>query len=96
MRINTAVGVHLGSKTGRTPGKKLGYSQVANPLYLAHKGTYPLDHALRSIARNISMNIIRSIRPEPYIDRRGRVIGNWLALRDVLGGKISPEKILTL
>ncbi|GAA07985.1 putative glycosyl transferase [Acetobacter tropicalis NBRC 101654] len=96
VRINTAVGVHLGSKTGRTPGKKLGYSQVANPLYLAHKGTYPLDHALRSIARNMTMNIIRSIRPEPYIDRRGRVIGNWLALRDVLGGKISPEKILTL
>lgn len=96
VRINTARGVHMGSKTGRTPGRKLGYSQVINPIYLAHKGTYPLDHALRSIARNMGMNIFRSIRPEPYIDRRGRVIGNWLAVRDILAGKISPEKILSM
>ena len=88
--------MHLGSKLGRTPGRKLGYSQVANPLYLARKGSYPLDHALRSIARNMAMNTLRSLWSEPYIDRRGRVVGNWLGLRDALLGRIAPEKILSM
>ncbi|MCW4591227.1 glycosyltransferase [Gluconacetobacter entanii] len=96
VRVNGAKGIHLGSKSGRTPGRRLGYSQVANPLYLSRKGTFPLDHALRSIGRNMAMNAIRSLWPEPYIDRRGRIIGNWLALRDALLGRISPEKMLTL
>ncbi|MBO1325144.1 glycosyltransferase [Acetobacter sp. TBRC 12305] len=94
--VNGAKGVHLGSKLGRTPGRKLGYSQVANPLYLARKGSYPLDHALRSIARNIAMNTLRSLWSEPYIDRRGRVVGNWLGLRDAVLGRIAPENILSM
>lgn len=32
-------GVHRGSKRGRTPGTRLGYSQMANPFYLVRKGT---------------------------------------------------------
>lgn len=96
VRVNGAKGIHLGSKSGRTPGRKLGYSQVANPLYLSRKGTFPLDHALRSIGRNMAINAIRSLWPEPYIDRRGRIIGNWLAIRDAILGRISPEKMLTL
>lgn len=96
VRVNGAKGVHLGSKLGRTPGRRLGYSQVANPLYLSRKGTFPLDHALRSIGRNIAMNAVRSLWSEPYIDRRGRIVGNWLALRDAVRGRISPENILTL
>ncbi|POF62412.1 glycosyl transferase family 1 [Novacetimonas maltaceti] len=96
VRVNGAKGIHLGSKSGRTPGRRLGYSQVANPLYLSRKGTFPLDHALRSIGRNMAMNALRSLWPEPYIDRRGRIIGNWLALRDAMSGRVSPEKMLTL
>lgn len=96
VRVNGAKGIHLGSKLGRTPGRRLGYSQVANPLYLSRKGTFPLDHALRSIGRNIAMNAVRSLWSEPYIDRRGRIVGNWLALRDAVRGRIRPENILTL
>ena len=96
VRVNGAKGIHLGSKSGRTPGRRLGYSQVANPLYLSRKGTFPLDHALRSIGRNMAMNALRSLWPEPYIDRRGRIVGNWLAVRDAVLGRISPEKMLTL
>ena len=33
-------GVHLGVKRGRTSGVKLGYSQIANPLYMLRKGTF--------------------------------------------------------
>ena len=33
-------GVHLGVKRGRTSGVKLGYSQIANPLYMLEKGHF--------------------------------------------------------
>jgi hypothetical protein len=33
-------GVHLGTKRSeRSPGKRLGYSQIANPVYIARKET---------------------------------------------------------
>ncbi len=32
-------GVHLGTKVGRSPGVRLGYSQIANPVYLMRKRT---------------------------------------------------------
>ncbi|MBB2188591.1 glycosyltransferase family 2 protein [Gluconacetobacter azotocaptans] len=96
VKVNSAKGIHMGTKTGRTPGRRLGYSQVANPVYLSRKGTFPWDHTLRSVGRNIAMNLIFSLRPEPYVDRRGRLIGNGLALVDMLRGRIAPERILTL
>ncbi|NVN11124.1 MULTISPECIES: glycosyltransferase family 2 protein [Nguyenibacter] len=95
VRVNGAKGVHLGTKKGRTPGRHLGYSQVANPIYLSRKGSFPWDHSLRSIGRNIAMNMLRSLRPEPYIDRRGRLIGNGMALLDWMRGRVAPERILT-
>ncbi|ACI50531.1 glycosyl transferase family 2 [Gluconacetobacter diazotrophicus PA1 5] len=96
VRMNAAKGIHLASKTGKTPGRRLGYSQVANPIYLSRKGTFPWDHTLRSVGRNITMNLMRSLWPEPYVDRRGRLLGNGLALMDLLRGRIAPERILTL
>jgi GT2 family glycosyltransferase len=97
VRLGAAVGVHLGVKLGRGSGLRLGYSQVANPLYLAAKGEgYPLARAITHIARNVAMNIARSPWPEPYVDRRGRLRGNALALRDLLRGRMDPERVLTL
>ncbi|MBB2201006.1 glycosyltransferase family 2 protein [Gluconacetobacter tumulisoli] len=96
VKVNRAKGIHMGTKTGRTPGRRLGYSQVANPIYLSRKGSFPWDHTLRSVGRNIAMNLVFSLRPEPYVDRRGRLIGNGLALADILRGRITPERILTL
>lgn len=96
MRLDAARGVHLGVKAGRTSGRRLGYSQVANPLYLWRKGSYPWNHALRSIGRNLLANGARSLQPEPWVDRRGRLAGNGLALLDVLRGRSRPERILEL
>jgi hypothetical protein len=42
------------------------------------------------------INLARSLRPEPWVDRRGRMKGNWLALRDWLLGRMHPRNILTL
>jgi GT2 family glycosyltransferase len=96
VRAEAARGVHLGVKMGRGSGVRLGYSQVANPIYLMRKGTYPYSHALSSIFRHLLANLAGSLRPEPYVDRRGRVRGNFRAFRDLLRGCITPERILDL
>ena len=88
------IGVHLGHKRGRTTGIRLGYSQIANPIYLWRKGTFRPDFALGQMGRNITANVARSVRPEPWIDRRGRVLGNALGVCDLLRGRLNPRRIL--
>ncbi|WP_260858541.1 glycosyltransferase family 2 protein [Paraburkholderia sp. BCC1885] len=92
VRINTALGVHLGVKRGRVSGRKLGYSQVINPLYLVRKKTMPLRDALDHVARNVASNIVRSIAPEPWVDRRGRLSGNLIGFWDFVRGRLTPER----
>lgn len=89
-------GVHLGTKLGRTSGVRFGYSQVANPIYLVRKGTMSWRHALKLMSGNMAANIGGCLRPEPWIDRRGRLKGNVLALIDFTNGRISPSRILQL
>jgi len=96
VEANTLRGVHLGAKSGRTSGVRFGYSQIANPVYLIHKGTMSIRFGVPLILRNLAANVSRSFRPEPWIDRRGRLKGNWLALRDLVTGRISPQRILEL
>jgi len=94
--VTSIKGVHLGIKSGRVSGKQLGYSQVANAIYLIRKGTVPASFALSLMFRNIAANLAKSLRPEPYIDRRGRLRGNLLAIRHVATGRIEPEYILKI
>ena len=89
-------GVHLGYRTGRVSGKRFGYSQVANPVYLVRKGTVPATFAYRLMLRNLAANLVRSLRPEPFVDRRGRLSGNLIALRHVATGRVEPEFILKI
>ncbi len=89
-------GVHLGSKKGRTPGKRLGYSQVANILYMVRKGSIERNVAFVRISRNVLANLVRSLFPEPWVDRKGRLVGNFTAIRDALRGKVDPQEILKL
>lgn len=97
VKLGAAAGVHLGVKSGRSSGIRLGYSQVANPLYLSRKQLgYPFRRALTHIASNMAMNMARFVRPEPHVDRRGRLRGNAIALRDLLLGRMTPERMLDL
>jgi hypothetical protein len=96
VKVRGARGIHLGVKRGRQSGIRLGYSQIANPIYLLRKGTCPWPLALRLMSRNISANFARSIKPEPYIDRRGRLVGNCRAFLDCIEGRLIPERILEL
>lgn len=95
VRSSALKGVHLGTKkSGRSPGKQLGYSQVANRIYIMRKGHMTPMQAAQGSLKNISANLVRSVRPEPWVDRRGRLEGNVLALWDWVRGRVDPERIL--
>jgi len=96
VRDDRLTGVHMGIKAGRSSGKRLGYSQIANPFYLLRKRTIPRKRAYRIMWRNVASNIIRSVKPEAHVDRRGRLFGNLLALRDLVSGHLRPERIFEL
>jgi GT2 family glycosyltransferase len=87
-------GVHMGEKSGKGSGKRFGYSQVANPLYLVAKGSMPKERAWRLMRDNVISNLGRSLWPEPYVDRRGRLLGNLIALRDLAAHRMHPRRIL--
>lgn len=89
-------GVHLGTKSGRSSGVRLGYSQIANPLYLMRKRTMSVPQATMQIGRNLIANLVKVWRPEPWVDRKGRLRGNAIAFRDLLKGRLAPQNIEAL
>jgi GT2 family glycosyltransferase len=93
---NAFFGVHRGIKGARPSGVRLGYSQIANPLYLVRKGTMQRSEAVRLITRNVVKNHIRVLWPESWVDRSGRCKGNWRALADLLRRRDDPANILKM
>ncbi|RYC29464.1 glycosyltransferase [Lichenibacterium minor] len=96
VKIAAARGVHMGAKGGRVRGERLGYSQVVNPLYMNRKGTMTVPLVADHLARNIGSNLVGSFRPEPHVDRFGRLKGNLRAMLDVARGRIDPERAASL
>ena len=96
LKIGAARGVHMGVKTGRVAGDKLGYSQVMNPIYLNRKGTMSRIATAERVFRNVAANVRHALTPEPFIDRRGRLRGNAKACLDLCRGRITPERAETL
>lgn len=96
VKVPAARGVHLGVKAARQCGVQLGYSQVANPVYLMRKGTYAARHATTLMVRNILANFGRALWPEAHVDRTGRALGNLRAVIDLIDGRLHPQRILSL
>ena len=96
VRTNLIWGVHLGTKRGKGSEVQLGYSQIVNPAYIVSKGNMSVWYALQLAARNVAANIVRSIRPESYVDRRGRLQGNVIGMFHLIVGRLTPEYILKL
>jgi GT2 family glycosyltransferase len=96
VKVDGARGVHLGTKFGRTSGVRLGYSQIANPIYMVGRGTFSRTRALEQMMRNVLSNLSRALFPEPNIDRVGRLRGNLIALSDLLRSRCHPGRISDL
>lgn len=93
VRSRRCRGVHMGVKRGRSSGVRLGYSQVANPYYMWRKGSLSARFASVQMGRNLAANFGRLLRPEPWVDRAGRVRGNLMAMGDLLRGQVDPQRI---
>lgn len=96
VRLEQLVGAHRGVKAGRTSGVRLGYSQIANAIYLIRKGTAPKRPMYENVAKYLIVNSLKSLRPEPFIDRRGRLKGNLFGILDLIRGRLRPDRILEL
>ena len=96
-RCTSAAMVHLGVPSGRVSGRRFGFSQVMNPLYLWRKGSY---RSRRDVARQVLTPVLANaalaFAPGQRIDRRGRLVGNCRALATALRGRIAPEDMLRL
>jgi glycosyltransferase involved in cell wall biosynthesis/GT2 family glycosyltransferase len=92
VKCANARGVHMGVKSGRVAGERLGYSQIVNPFYMLKKGTMTTGQVFDHLFRNITSNVVRAIKPEPFIDRRGRLRGNLYGFMDLLRGRLDPER----
>jgi GT2 family glycosyltransferase len=96
VRSDDMIGVHMGTKRGRSPGVKFGYMQVANPLYFVGKRTMGGPEAAKQIARNVAANMAKTFYPEPWVDRLGRLRGNAIAFADLVAGRLKPERTIEL
>lgn len=93
---NAFAGVHRGAKGGRTSGVRFGYSQVANIIYLCRKRSIGWRFGMQLMWRNILANHGRMLWSEPWADRKGRAVGNWLAFVDLLRGRLDPMRVTEL
>lgn len=89
-------GVHLGTSSGRTSGVRFGYSQIANPIYLAKKGSMPWAVARKMMAKNIAANIFKTLTRVKIKDYPGRLKGNIRAIIHLILWKLNPQRVLDI
>jgi GT2 family glycosyltransferase len=90
------LGVHLGSKGGRTSGVRFGYSQIANPLHIVRRRNMPIDETIHLVLRALASNLLRSATRNSLFDYPGRLRGNLLAIRDLFGGRCHPQRMIEI
>ena len=86
----------MAQSEARAARLRLGYSQIINPAYIVGKGNMSVAVAFRLAVRNLLANLVKSIRPESYVDRRGRLRGNLIGVFHLMTGRLAPEYILQL
>ena len=53
-------------------------------------------YAFRLASKNFMANLAKSIRPESYVDRRGRLRGNFIGIYHLALGRLTPEYVYQL
>jgi glycosyltransferase involved in cell wall biosynthesis len=87
--------VHLGWRGSRISGKRMGYSQIINPIYLWRKSrVFSLRHILVQYwTRCLIANVIGAVWGKPQDDRLNRLRGNTLAMWHLIKGRCDPMAI---
>lgn len=96
VHANAFAGVHMGAQGARSAGKRLGYSQVINPIYLILKGTMPLRFGMKLVVSNVLANFRGALLGDRNVDRVGRLKGNLIAAGYLLTGRVKPEHAVKL
>jgi GT2 family glycosyltransferase len=90
-----AIAVHLGSRSGRIGGVRMGFSEIINPIYLwAKNRTFSFPYVvaqywLRCLAGNVLGILVR----DPEYDRVGLLKGNLIGFWRLLTGSWDPGHI---
>jgi glycosyltransferase involved in cell wall biosynthesis len=90
-----AVGVHLGSRSGRIGGVRMGFSEIINPIYLwAKNRTFPLHYlVIQYWIRCLVGNVLGILTCDSEYDRIGLLKGNLIGFWHVLTGSWDPGYI---
>ena len=93
-KVDDCVIVHRAAASGgRQAHRRLGYSQLMNPIYLFRKGSFPLWLAAWEIFRPVAKNLLYAVAGSSRSWRRERLKGNLTAAGDVIRGRFTPERI---
>ena len=96
VHISNACGVHLSTKLGRIAGVRMGYAQVANPIYLARKGTFPWSHVLKFIVGPLSEEPGAQSGPGSPRRPAGEIQRKFNRLPSSFNRHASPKQIVDL
>jgi GT2 family glycosyltransferase len=90
-----AIAVHLGSRSGRIGGVRMGFSEIINPIYLwAKNRTFSLGYiVVQYWARCLVGNILGILARDSEYDRVGLLRGNMIGLWHLLTGSCDPGHI---
>jgi hypothetical protein len=96
-KVDDCVMVHRAAASGgRQAHRRLGYSQLMNPIYLFRKGSFPLWLAAWEIFRPVAKNLLYAVAGSSRSWRRERLDGNRTAAADAIRGRFTPERIRQL
>ena len=96
-RCEGATLVHLRPAGGRISPRRLGFSQVMNPVYLWRKGNYLSWRSVAwQVSRPLLLNAALALAPGQKAHRLALLGGNCRALSSMLRGHIAPEDITRL
>ena len=98
VELANAVAIHLGWRSGRVSGVRLGFSTVVNPIYLRKKSqTFSLQYiVVHYWLRCLAGNILGILTRDREYDRWGLLKGNILGYWHLLTGNCNPRYILQL